>query len=1196
MIKKTIYSIIILLLCTGPSGIAEVKSGFNTAEDRMFQAFAAGDYHSLWASLRDMILNNHTEASTVLYYPDLADFARIVGYGEVMGTMQKLKASIEAEPDSRDKNSRLLLFRLAYEQFLYPYNRPEALRITRLLSPLSAWRIWGPYRLNGPADMDCPFSPEISSGRAGSGDSLTIDTSADDGTVDFSRHFFPHDGIAYASCSFSYNRPVKLRIYSPCSYRFFLNGRMVLSNDQANFRKMRIVRIDNTRNISILIKVQATDSWKFRMILTDDTDTIIKPDIRPVTGSFDSFDQLEEDEYPLAILKKQMTTAVNPTDQARLWNRTGTYFDLLESSEAIECHRRAYRLWDRNEYRFFLASSLEGRASNMGSWRRSEAGRLFKVINNNDPMFLPSRYKIFSGLADTGNTAEALALGQRLIADNPGHIPSWLELLECYDTINYEKEFLETLERFKKEFPHSVLPLHAETAFFKKRNIPDFEKVSRQILSLAYDWEILGNLVQFYKKRNDNNAIITLYRRFSFDDHLHNEYIDALIRKGDYVTAKQILFRDVSTRRIPAYYLKLGIIDNLNNYDASLYWHKVIAMDPSFFPLKDYMRCMTDASFGNPFEEYEKNIPEIKYLFESMKKYVLPSKVMLRNRIFLLENDGSSRVYCNDIIHLNDEKGVEKWGEYRIPFEGELHAIRFRVHYEDSSWSDSYRIQKINQTHFVNLSALKKNSIIHLQYIVDNPLRTPRLSRHFALPETLLQEYNEPVERLSVSVITPPGMNLHFYNSRDWDTSITEINEARIHSFSAADLPPIYNEFFSGSDYNCLPYFHFSTMKDSREVMSWYAGLVNRMSEPVNIPPAADAPAASKEEAISSVYHAVSRDVFLQRNVLYYPEDADTTWYRKSGTVEDKVILARTLLRQRGIESYMGLSRHSYLPRADAITNPELFSSPLLYVPLTVDQGYWLDFSNTFLPLGTVSPTLEGTTAYILINNDTMVQKTVHGLSTDYKREEAKITIDERGNARCSFRTIFEGSYGALREHFRDRLYLENTINSYYGNMISSLNIDHYAMNNLDTSWGAFTIEARGDALAFATAGRGKMILQPFISRSSIHRYIQYPERNHDLVISFPIQEEDTCEIIVPARYSHAEVMKKHELTSSFGSAEILIIKKRGELKMSIQKSVRLRSHIIKAQVYPEFLNFCMELNKLESQSLVLSADNDSKP
>jgi hypothetical protein len=1166
---------------------AEISgNSFIELEDETIERFGQGDYNRLWISLEKLLVGKAADPRTALYYQDLRRFADIAGYSAISGTFRKIKEQLEKQgqdPDARACRIRLLL---EYEKLLQLHDPSQGRQIIEKLNPVRSWSVSGPYLKYGKADLHHPFAPEIMKDPASLPGNRVVHAGDDDGYIDLKRRMYPQSGVVYASSSFSTDRAITIHVMCEESYILFINGKAALKNEEGDSREYRILKIPGSCDISLVMKIQGS-RWRFRIFCTDGQNNSIT--MKEKAGQKYLKEIPFSEDYPAPYEFLEKLSRSGGADPARISFWKGLFYEGLNSGRSLEEYQRAAVRDKKSIYRYYYAAALLWFSGNdPRSWRRLEAWRILNSLLRESPSFAPARFCQLLRLILEKNRLETLKAGRSLMADFPAHYSSYTRFLEFLDKTGHDTEFLEISSRFASTFPASVESKKKLATFYRDPNPALFSLQARGVLSGYRDPSLLSELVDYLAGSGEEAAALELIKSNPWCD-LDLKAADILISQKKYRSARKILIRNIADGGGPSAFFRMGLLDHITGQDPAIYWERAFAMEPSLHSLQEYGRHVSTGGNDIPLRDGADDMEKIPSLFGTMKSYEQPSRILSRTRIFSL-NSAASRVYCEDIIHLNNEAGIEKLGEYRIPFRGEPQPVLFRTFHDDGTYSDTYSIRQVDDSYYINLAGLRKNSIVLLRYLVDNPLSPPEGTDFLFLSENLIQSYEEPVDYFRIKITAPAEMPLSIKACQSWPVSISSEDDIKTYTFSGKNLPAVYREQHSGNDSVSLPWFSFSTMKGLDDLIEWYGGIFPDYESFILEDMAAGMKGKNIEDTVRNIYRHVSGSIMQERNILFHPENPATVLYRKSGTPEDKVFAARALLKSSGIRSYVALARSRNCPENSTPLSPDFFDSILLYVPLTGERGYWLDFLDPDYSCGTVSPAIDGSEAYLIISNSAE-KRQVEGSAASEKKNTISVSMDSSGNGRCRMETELSGVYTAYRRAFSDEKYFEESLNSIYGQIFPSFSLGEYSIGGRSQSDDVFRFSAEGTVLSLAIVGENSLIMEPIKNRSSLYDYIRYPSRTHPLIISGTIRETDTYIYTLPGIFSGDEIRKAETVTGAFGSASFSFRKDSGSQKLTVTRNIVLSKKVINPEEYGEFLKFCLKVQQADSTSIILHSD-----
>lgn len=1150
-------------------------------EADIFKCFAGGDYFAMYDGIERLLLDFPDKPETYLYIFDIARLSEACGFGRARNTLVSFIKKLETV-NSQWKNLYILSAKLELERLLYPYDKKASEEISQRLFPLREWVISGPYLKYGDGDMNNAFLPEMFGTFDGAGISKkNITINKPDGIFDTDRYFYGN-GIFYAVSTIYPKAQVKIRVYSSSSYKLFINGKEAIKNLQGDvFRNMRVLHAYAREGITIMMKVAGNNKSTFRIIVTDREDRILN--IKSSTDKLLSADCefLEILDYPYSDFVEGLSAG-----REEMFFRIGNFFDELDSEEAVRFYKKS-RLTDPVNAFFYAQSMINNSRNEKDSSGYMEGWSIMNGLSRKYPELVPAQEKRFEKLLEDRNYHDALMLGKKLVKTAPAYFPARHAYSNLLMSMGYEAEFLDDSAAFMKKFPESIYPMEIQALYYSERNIQRSIEIYNSILNRCYSRKALQSLVSIYRQQGKHEEALQLLDRHNGIDDYKEQYIDLLIESGNYEKAKHVVFRALRDPIDPVAYKNLGFINYLLGADPAMDWKKHLAQNPSSFGILDFLDYLVKGRIENPFMKYDENKQE-DFIFSRIAPPAdgFSSQVLYRGRMYVLNEDGGSRAYCEDLLYIKDQKGLDKWGEYKIPLGGEFVPLRARVYQMDGSFSDSYRIEKINNQTYINLSSLKEKCIVHISYYLNNPFQLNGKPRFFSVPFTSIQDFNEPLRYFSLKIIAPCDMKVNILFSPGVEPFIEKKDDRNIYSVTLKDLGAIYREENSGSIINYLPFFAVSTMQDHKDFAQWYNGLLQGVFK---LEPGDDKRFTGKTqgEIIEKVFNYVAGEIELGSDLIYYPGRAKDTDYRKRGTVEDKVILAKSILDSLSIRSYISFASSTLLPVVKDFVSPAIYDHILLYVPLNINTGVWMDFSKQFSKYGTVDEKINNTDALVLVSDGYEFKKItgryIDGISRDWN-----IRLDKTNKALCEIAVRMYGKNNDLRSYFKNAMYQEELVNVYFGQSLQSLEIEDYKILNLAEPGAPLQIKVKGNCISPASFIDEKIIIRPIINKSDISRYVQLEERKYPLFIEVPINESETYSYYLPEEYKIPEFVKDFFISCRFGYAIISFEKLKGNVVLMIKKEIHLNSAKIDTIYYAEFLDFCRKLNNVEQLNIIL--------
>ncbi|TFH43470.1 MAG: transglutaminase domain-containing protein [Chrysiogenales bacterium] len=1182
---RTLLLIAALFAClahTLPTAAKTTPEGY---ELKMIRGFTEGDYPAVYASFRMMLATYPDHPLSRIYYSRLLEMADLFGTTAVEELVLKMKKTIKAR-GGRNANACLIALDCVHEALLYRYDAEKAKRITDELKPVREWALIGPFRRYGSGDMEYRFMSELVSDGEGNEREKRISIEEYDGRLRPGRFVGPGEGVVYARASFVTEDEVMVRVYCRGDYHAMINGRYVGGNVPGRRRNLRIFSVRDTRRVTLLLKLHLGDGEEgVRVLITDKRDAVQSPSIDNESSFTEECAVSEEDEFPHAHFIEMARR-----DPAFAYARLGIRLDGLQSEEAVEYYRKSLNAKQDILISYLLAASLlAGKDKDIEPAGHSEGWRLIEEIYDERPGFAPAALKRLDRLIEGRENRRALLEGELLVLSSPRFPYARLALLQLLDKTGSDREFLAATIKLRKDFPDSHLVTEAEAEYYRDRNSTRYLESCIALAGRAYTPRRGRIAAAELVSRGEYGAARELIQRLNFNNDLVREMVVAAIRTGDFPTARNIIFGAILRREDPWFYEALGRMDMVRGDDPSMYLYKLLSMDPSRFEVADYLRYLDTGDITGPPGIFLDQDAVAGRLRTAPADGRHSSTILYRGRTFLLQNDGSSRAFCEDIIHLSDAKGVWRYGEIRIPCRGRFNPVRVRVYNKQGIVANSYTFRKEGDEVCVNIASLGRNSIIHLAYSIDNAVFTPGGGRLFSYPPEYLQGYNEPAVAILIKVITPEEMEVDFRFRDEIPVESIASDGFRYHTIRMGGLSSVEKERLSGDRGNSLAFYSFSTMNGFEDFSALRKGSIG-VGENGTAEKATSLKKEGLEKTVAAVYDFVSRGIDLDERESGLTSSPENILNERHGTAEEKAMLARALLDRLGIRSYLAFGRDRLQPVMTGYMFHEYYTDCLLFVPLDRENSLWLDFSSRNFACGTVSGRIDGTEASIMINGSHHMRSVRSSVAT-LVGGEYRLRIKEDGGVQCAIKISFNGSSADARSSFRDTQRdshrAEETAHLYVEKALPGFSMDGYRVRNLDDCEKPLVLEVEGAGIG-ALIEAERLIFRPVLRGSAINGYVSYPRRSSPLVIETGVHESDRYRWTLPESFRGAELNKRRAVRGRFGNASIIIRKKKGSVSLYAKKTVHIDAAVIGPDEYPDFLDFCRELQRLEGETIIL--------
>jgi hypothetical protein len=1173
---------LMLLFLSAP---VSADGDFESLEKEVYSNFSAGNDIALYDSIEKLLLAYPADPRSCLYYRDLPRMADVVGAARVLRTLEGLQKLVEKSAYVQKNILRLHLL-LEKEKLLARFDPPEAVHIAENITCIRRWTLFGPFARYGAHDLDHAYPPEISTRI----DSIPIERKkvhldAPDGVLDIRRYLYPENGAAYACAAVSSGSAFSIRIYSSGWYRFFVNGREVAKNEAgSDFKNCRVIRFHEGGQFLIMMKVLLYEECGFRMVTTDDTGAFIALENTDAADRRSVADCVEVPDYPYEDFMQ-----IAPGNDPKALSLIGDYFSELGSDRAILYYKKSLSAREDPVVRYLYGMALlrEGRGDGRSSYSL-DGWRVMMDMAKNYPGFIPARSMCILRLNRSREYQSAYSAGKSLVQKAPCYLPLRHEFSSLLCTLSYEREYEADALDFVRTFPYAAAPLRTQARYYQKRDIAKCADLYLQLVRTHGDAESMRALISLYRSQGRFNEALALVRRYDTHSQFEQEYIDLLIENNSYDEAKQVLFNSIVRNSHPVFYKQLGTVEYLLNHDPSMEWLKALSIDPSDFLLDGLLTYVEIGSMVTPFLSDEKLAGDAYVnMFQNEKTGSASSVVLYRNRDFAIQEDLSSRGFYEDVIFVADERGVRKWGEFPVVHEGTVHPLRVRVYHPDGTYADSYRIENVNRRMYINIRSLKPGSILHVAYIIDNPVSRHGKSSFISLPPMQVRGFREQLGTYVFRATVPASMDIRF-DSSSWITISKNMHDNRCeYTAGLSSLPALLEEEDAGDPLNYLGYIGMSSMRDYEEFARWYGGIVKGKLVLDGDMSLDMYRAASAAETAEKVYRFVQMNVALTSNLLYYPDSARDVLKHGRGTAEDRAVLAKALLDRLGILSYFAFARQKDLPPSGPYVSPSAFTHILLYVPIPGRKELWLDFSREYNGFGAVSDGIDGARAVVLGPEEQILLE-ISSADLSGTINSFSVRIGNGGNAIVSGSLMFYGGDAGIRSYFTDSSRRDEQMAVYVNRFIPGMVLNAYRVENAGSIAVPFSMHIEGTSFAAASFTGDEMILRPFLCLSSVDDYITSGIRIRPLHVDRAVRVSEYYNYVLPAGYSGGVIDKRFMESSRFGHAYFSVVKQAGSSAIQVTKEIWTHATVIPPEEYQEYLEFIKKVQEYESSVIMV--------
>ncbi|MBN1498780.1 MAG: hypothetical protein JW982_01370 [Spirochaetes bacterium] len=1162
--KPALFGILFLLVISPGSGVQEAGNELSLYD----RYYAEGNQLKEFDYLSGYILKNPVAPESAVYAQMIASMYNIKGYDAIVHVLDEYAGLVE-KSGSSDKNEILSSLYFTQqnlrEMFVHQGKRNNH------FTYIDKWKVSGRFVKYGYADLNVQFDPEKNPDFK----NRNI-TSSLYNYVDLNENVYPQSGIYYFKSSFVSDREIYLVIESSDYYKIFINGKEAGTNFYQNtYRNRRIFSVKGSGEYTVLIKFFAEPDSGFRasVLKNDFTSADIKyTETSPATGA----DIAEHLMYPHDKLVSAGSSGF----------ALAKYFYFLGSSEF------------QNHYDVYLKSSSSGAAKTLYgsdlvdfhsvfSAKSAYGWKILTSVWQKPHPPVPALFYKFQQKLEDGNIQDAFKIVAE-IRSGSDYYPLEYAVLNFYHTKGYEKQFFNQYERIRKLFPDSYAADIYKMDFYHGRNNSISEKTGTELLKKIISTKVLRNLLFQYKSTGRyDEALDCLNKAVLSDFNKNMETGKILILQKKYGEAKRIFLSLLAQNETPEILYYLGDIEVSEKRSADLYWGKLYSLEPEFVFPQDYLAYSAENRLSSEFEKY-RNADYVDSEIEKFQNnlFYYPSSTVYRGEIVRLYENNTCRYFHEELLFIKNDSEVSSKGEYRIPVTSNYEIIKAEVINRDGSVSASYKKNKTADGLFISINGIRKNSLVHVIYEINNYDFTWYKSSFLASNYIRLQGFRESASKIEVKVITEMD-KLVLYNNRNVPVKTARDGNLNVYSFELNGLHEIENEYYTGDSRRNMPSFGFTNITSADDLIRWYSGYFPEFKDldfgsELKISPETDV--SSKIEA---VYNFVSRKISTNGNFYFYPADPEDILFLKKGTVEDKVFLARQMLHQLGIESFPALVRDDNLMKENIYFKDSL-NGILLYVP---SVKMWLDFSSEYYPAGNVDEFYENNTA-LVVGPEEIRRVKVSGIAESSSVITADIDMTDPGETFFSIKTLYSGVSNYLRYYFKDERMHSTMVSALSAMDNPGLITDSFSVSRLNDYSVPFSIESKGSILGFSLQSPDSLSFNPFIMKTGFLNYLYDNERNFDLVIDQNELSEETYFYKLESGYGDTVISVNKVLSYGNSSVSYSIEKEKNSNIIKVTKKTEFRKQVVPAAEFEKFKNFALSVREMDNYRILLDKRN----
>lgn len=1059
---------------------------------------------------------------------------------------------------------------------------------------LSEWKVTGPFLLYGKTDFNYKFPPE----RKLSKDKYKWNRNIytwEDTSPDVEGYIFIEDllqsgeGCAYAKCELDATQgDYYLVIESEQPIKLWINEQIIYDRNTfikpGSVKKSFRIRLKDGKNTVLLKTVRNSGAyeiqdggWRFRAQLFTTND----------------FEQREGDNLSFG------------EDWYWIDNEpfTNLYHALLEIYDGNECNAidLLERLVDEYpEYPFFRIILIYALIKSGEDWQikmaRNELGTV--ITQMPDCLLAKEELAVYYQVEDKFN--KSLDAYTSVIEENPSYLSAHLGLADLYLNQGYEKEFFNEIEYVKENYHDNARALASLIEYYiDKENYKTTNLLIRDYLSnRPYDWAYWEGLAKYQESAGDLNGAIRTYTYISQMLPMRTKpYLELarLYQRTGHEKNALRLYDEIINRfpRCSKAYLMKGLLLERQGENGINLIRTSLKMNPSDYWTRDYLRIIGGL-------EGERTPYDISFESDDINRveqheFPQADSVMLFNQMILeLNDDYTFTETIHNLIQILNYKGRERWGEITIPGGKMTDIIEARTFMPDGRILEAISIKNINNNYVISMEGLVEGSVIEIKYRLKVDKRMIDDLNCFFSPTFTFADINMPYIKSQFVVSVPRWMDIYFPRERFRGKRDRIRKDDRIiYLFEMTNVEGIIPESMMPPLTEVAPLVYSTTLKGIDELSLWYIGemwgktYLDYRSRSFTHQLVSDC--ENDLEKAKRIYYWVMKSVKGYSGNIYYPLNASSTMYEKTGRAIDRAILLIGMLREVGIDAHLALVNTIYTE--DEMWNhptSSLVDMPLVYIPDIDGKSYYIDPNLEDITFGDYWSDNYGKRA-ILLCSDRYYETTipVKPLYEDSFSLVGTFNIYPDGKLNAVGRKYFNGLRGTYRNLFRDPKERERLVEASLGQYFPYLTLMQVDFFNLDDLDGVFSYHFHFVEPNFGVR-YGKTLRIPSVpgAYQLSSAFISSATRIQPMRFNRPETYKDDILIVPPPGFTFKTIPDDVHLKTKYTYYELTYhITDRG---LRVKRILHIKGGTLPAESYPDFIEFCQEVDNCEKKYIEL--------
>jgi len=537
-----------------------------------------------------------------------------------------------------------------------------------------------------------------------------------------------------------------------------------------------------------------------------------------------------------------------------------------------------------------------------------------------DASILTEKMENFIG---KGNYYNAYKLGVLITEKFPAYLPAYKVFFPLLDIMNKDEEFIEYLKRFNGQFPESDIHISWACDYYMTRDRDKFTNImSGNPLSYMSVKSIESYLYLLCGEKKYNEALKVCSAMLP-DPRFRHVVPEIIKLSGDSDLWRKKLIEEASDNEDPYFYYLLGLAEMQTGLDPVMYWRKGYSLHENSGLMRDISDIYENGIFG--LNEYYSGIytdlhPEFGW---AAKKRKISIHVYESGKIFIEGEDiippgnriRNQKYSLDGIEYLSGEISTT------VPwFEGI--KILYVLTAKDGLPSPADFSSGLTGKNTLNVR-IKTGGDEEFSVIKYSGEYRNKTDNFTLLKELIIKSKNEKISGIEYEVVC----HGNFAPLAKYKTGTPTAGK---HSDGITKFE--ISEKISEDDMESIA-SEIMKFSSDRVFADWYGGVVKHACRPFTVKNLDVSKTESTEGKIRKVQHHLMSSISKKGEIDFNPSNAETVYNRGEGTVEERTLLAKTILEDVGVKTYISFKKNK----------AGLIDKILLYIPENRNRGYWLD-------------------------------------------------------------------------------------------------------------------------------------------------------------------------------------------------------------------------------------------------------------